>query len=181
MKRSTLFFSVLCLLLALGAATGFAQSAALAVTANKTSVDGVVHPEEYSFTKAFGPVTISANRTAGTLYLALTGTTSGWVALGLGSLKMNGATIFMGFVGDDGKVQFTSQAGRGHSHNNVTAAVVSYAVKTAGDTTTMEIALNANEYVKSGQTALQLIFAIGADKSFASYHSYRNSLSLTLS
>jgi hypothetical protein len=178
MKRSTLSFAVFCLLLALGAAAGFAQS--LAVTTNKTVVDGVVHPDEYSFTQASGPLTLYASRTATTLNLALTGTTSGWVAVGLGSLKMNGATIFMGFVGNDGKVQFKPQAGSGHSHKDTTAAVISYAITTAGDTTTMEISLKASEYVKSGQSSLDLIFAMGEDKSFVSYHSYRGALSLKL-
>lgn len=179
MKPSTLFPAVLCLLLALGAASGFAQS--LAVTTNKTVVDGVVHPDEYSFTQASGPLTLYANRTATTLNLALTGKTSGWVALGLGSLKMNGATIFMGFVGNDGKGQFKTQAGNGHSHTDATAAVISYAIKAEGETTTMEISLNASEYVKSGQASLDLIFAMGGDKSFVSYHSYRSALRLKLS
>ena len=58
--------------------------------------------------------------------------------------------------------------------------MISYAIKTEGDTTTMEIALKANEYVKSGQASLDLIFAMGEDKSFVSYHSYRGSLSLKL-
>jgi hypothetical protein len=178
MKRSILFLVTLSLLLALGAASGFAQS--LAVTANKTVVDGVVHPDEYSFTQASGPLTLYANRTASTLNLALTGKTSGWVAVGLGSLKMNGATIFMGFVGNDGKVQFKPQLGSGHSHKDAAAAVISYAIKSEGDTTTMEIALDAKEYAKSGQAALNLIFAMGEDKSFVSYHSYRSALSLKL-
>jgi hypothetical protein len=179
MKRLTLFLATSCLLLALGAGAAFAQS--LAVTTNATVIDGVVHPEEYSFTKASGPLTLFANRTADTLTLALTGKTSGWVALGLGSLKMNGATIFMGFVGNDGKVQFKPQLGSGHSHADGTAAVISYAIKAEGDTTTMEISLDAKEYAKAGQSSLDLIFAMGKDKSFASYHSYRNALSLTLS
>ncbi|MGA2479544.1 MAG: DOMON domain-containing protein [Spirochaetia bacterium] len=178
MKRSTVFFVALCLLLALGAGTGFAQS--LAVTANKTVVDGVVHPDEYSFTQVSGPLTLYANRTASTLNIALTGKTRGWVAVGLGSLKMNGASIFIGYVGNDGKVQFKPQLGSGHSHKDTSAAVISYAIRTEGDTTTMEIALNANEYVKSGQASLDLIFAMGEDKSFVSYHSYRSSLSLKL-
>jgi hypothetical protein len=176
MKRSRLFFLALCLLLALGAVSGFAQS--LAVTANTTVVDGVVNAGEYSFTKAYGPLTLSASRTDGTLFLALTGTTSGWVALGLGSQKMNGATIFMGFVGDDGKVQFKPQYGSGHSHKDAAAAIISYAIKEAGGTTTIEIALDAKEYLKGN--ALDLIMAMGADKSFVSYHSYRNAVSLKL-
>jgi hypothetical protein len=173
-NRSFRFLSVLCLLLALGAGTLSAQT--LAVTANKTVVDGVVHADEYSFTKAFGPITLSASRSGGTLYLAVQGQTTGWVAVGLGSQKMNGATIFMGFVGDDGKPQFKTQAGAGHSHKDASAAVISSALKTAGGTTTLEIALSEKEYLKGG--ILDLIFAEGADKDFTSYHSSRGSVSL---
>jgi hypothetical protein len=185
MKRSIALMSALLLLFFLGAAAGFAQSGSLAVSTKRTVVDGVVNPAEYSYNQEFGPLTLSANRTAETLYLAVAGKTDGWVAVGLGSLKMNGSTIFMGFVGNNGKAQFKVQAGNGHSHRDApageTATVVSYALKETGGVTTMEIALKSSAYIKSGQSALELIFAVGEDKSFVPYHSYRNSLSLKLS
>jgi hypothetical protein len=184
MKRSTALLSALSLLLLLCAAAGFAQGAGLAVTAAKPVVDGVVHPGEYSFTQQSGPLTLSASRSADTLYLAVTAKTDGWVAVGLGSLKMNGSMIFMGFVGTDGKAQFKPQAGSGHAHKDasvsVSETVISSAIKEADGVTTMEIALKAGAYVKSGQQALELILAVGEDKSFVPYHSYRNSLSLKL-
>ena len=184
MRRSIILISVSALLFALVGAAGFAQSGSLPVSAIKTVVDGVAHPDEYSFSQAFGPLTLSANRTADTLYLAVVGKTSGWVAVGLGSLKMNGSTIFMGFVDGDGKVQFKAQAGAGHSHKDaaksVSDAVISSAITEAGGTTTLEIALKAGGYTTSGQPVLDLILALGGDKSFTGRHSYRGAASLKL-
>ena len=184
MRRLIVLISVSVLLFALVGAAGFAESGSLPVSAMKTVVDGVVHPNEYSFSQAFGPLTLSANRTADTLYLAVAGKTSGWVAVGLGSVKMNGATIFMGFVDGDGKVQFKAQGGTGHSHKDaaksVSDTVISSAITEADGTTTLEIALKAGAYITSGQPALDLIFALGGGKSFMSMHSYRNTTSLKL-
>jgi hypothetical protein len=168
--------------LALVAATGFAQDVGLAVSANKTVVDGTANPTEYSFTKSFGPLVLFASRTADSISFAVVGKTSGWVAVGLGSPKMNGSTIFMGFVGSDGKVQFKPQLGSGHLHANapgeVDTTITAYAIKEAGGVTTLEIALKADAYLAKGQPSLDLIFAIGADKSFAGMHTYRGALSL---
>ena len=98
---------------------------------------------------------------------------------------MNGSTIFMGFVDANGKVQFKPQEGTGHRHVNAASSVedsiVSYQVKEAGGKTTLEIALKAADYIKSGQPTLDLIFAVGDDKSFTPYHSSRGSVSLKLS
>ena len=184
MRRSIVLILASVLLFALVGAAGFAQSGSLPVSAAKTVVDGVVHPDEYSFSQAFGPLTLSANRTADTLYLAVAGKTSGWVAVGLGSLKMNGSTIFMGFVDGDGKVQFKAQAGAGHGHKDaaksVSDTVISASITEAAGTTTLEIALKAGAYITSGQSTLDLIFALGEGKSFTPMHSSRNATSLKL-
>jgi hypothetical protein len=184
MKRQAFFAALVCLFVMLVGPVG-AQDVALAMSTNKTIVDGVVKTGEYSFSKDFGPLTLFANRTADVLTLAVTGSTSGWVAVGLGSLKMNGATIFMGFVDDAGKVQFKPQLGSGHKHGDAAqsadATVISYAIKTAGGKTTLELALKPNVYITKGQTTLDLIFAVGQAKSFIPLHSFRGALSLSLS
>jgi hypothetical protein len=183
MKRSSSRVFMIVVFMTLVASAGFAQQ--LAVSTAKPVVDGVVAEGEYTYVKAFGPVVLSASRTADTLFVAVTGDTSGWVALGLGSLKMNGATIFMGFVDDKGAVQFKPQAAAGHRHSDaekaVAGSVVSYAMKTAGGKTTLELALKAAPYVTGGQSTLDAIFAIGQAKSFLPLHSFRGSTSITLS
>jgi len=178
--------AVLCsfLLLTAVGAVAFSQAKTLAVTTGKVSVDGVVSPDEYSFSQDFDSISVHVKRTADALYLAAVGDSTGWVALGLGSLRMDGATIFMGFVGRDGKVQFKPQAGSGHSHRDVgsevSATIISYAVKEAAGKTTMELALKPAAYIKDGQKDLQLIYAVGTEKSFIPRHMARGALSLAL-
>ena len=183
MRRfSTLFFSFI-LFIALGTAV-FGQAQSLAITTNKTVVDGVVNPGEYSFTVDYGELTLSVNRTADALYLGAVGNTTGWVSVGLGSMKMDGSTMFMGFVGSDGKVKFKPQEGSGHSHKDaggdVSGTIISYAMKESGGKTTLEIALRPAAYVKVGQSALQIIYAEGTEKSFIPRHMFRGALSLPL-
>jgi len=160
------------------------SSTALAVSMKAPVIDGIVNPDEYSYTKDFGPLSLSVNRTADTLSLAVVGVTTGWVGVGTGSQKMNGATIFIGFVDKDGKVQFKPQAGSGHTHQDtaqeVSSSIRTYAMTEAGGKTTLEISLKADAYLKKGQDALDLIFAVGAEDSFSPHHSYRNFMSLKL-
>jgi hypothetical protein len=98
---------------------------------------------------------------------------------------MDGATIFMGFVGEDGKVQFKPQAGSGHKHSDVSDkavadSVISYAIKESKGKTTLEVAVKAETYIQDGQKSLDLIFAIGPAKSFSPYHIFRGSQSVAL-
>ncbi len=182
MKRSSMFSCAVILLLTLVGATGFAQS--LAVTTNKTVIDGAVKADEYSFSKQFDSLTLYANRTKDMLSLAIVGDTTGWVSVGLGSLKMDGATIFMGFMGNDGKAQFKTQAGTGHRHadapKSVADSVSAYAIKEADGKTTLELSLTPAAYIKNGQAALDIIYAVGEEKSFIPRHSSRGALSLKL-
>lgn len=181
-RLSALLFSFV-FALALGTAA-FGEAKALATTTNKTVVDGVVNPAEYSFSQDFGELSLYANRTADALCFGLVGNTTGWVSVGLGSLKMDGSTMFIGFVGSDGKVQFKPQAGSGHSHKDpapdVAASIISYALKEAGGKTTLEIALKPAAYIKAAQSALQVIYAEGTEKSFKPRHMFRGALSIPL-
>ena len=181
MRRNLVLLFSLVLLTALGAAA-FGQS--LATTTNKTVVDGVVNAAEYSYSKTFQGLTLYANRTSDALYLAVVGETTGWVAVGLGSMRMDGSTIFMGFVGSGSKEQFKVQAGSGHSHKeasaDVSATVVSYVLKEAGGKTTLELQLKPDSYLKSGQSSLDTIYAMGTETSFIPRHFMRGAVSIPL-
>ncbi len=171
------------MLLTVGA-VAFGQSETLAVTTNKPVVDGVVNPNEYSFSKDYKDLVLYVSRTADSLYVAVVGNTTGWVAFGLGSLKMDGANIFIGYVQKDGKVQFKPQAGRGHIHRDttqeVTSSIVSYAMKEAGGKTTLEVELKPALYVKAGQATLDMIYAVGTEDSFVPGHMFRGWITLKL-
>jgi len=169
-------------LLAVFGSALFAQDK-LGMSSRKPSVDGVVKPSEYSYSHDFDQqITLYASRTATTLYLAVVGNTSGWVAVGLGQ-KMDGADIFMGFL-KNGKASFKAQVGSGHRHADAPAevsdTVESYSLKESGGKTTLEVALKASPYIKAGQSTLDLIFAMGDQGNFTQYHSYRNLTSLAL-
>jgi hypothetical protein len=183
MKRPRILPLVLTAVLVFVGAEGFAQT--LAVGTAKPEVDGVVKAGEYAVQKDYGSMQISLSRTADTLFVAAVGGTTGWIAVGLGSVKMEGATIFMGFVGEDGKVQFKPQAGSGHKHSDVSDkavadSVISYAIKESKGKTTLEVAVKAETYIQDGQKSLDLIFAIGPAKSFSPYHIFRGSQSVAL-
>src|SRR5208337_4349881 len=82
-------------------------------------VDGSVTPGEYSRSLSLvdGSVTVSWQADAsGGLYVAVSAPTTGWVGLGLGSVVMDGAHIFMGYV-KDGTPVFSEQVGVGHGHS----------------------------------------------------------------
>jgi len=183
-KRFSSAFTVLLALFVTVGTVSFAQTKTVAITTNQTTVDGVVNAAEYSFSQDFGQMTVYVNRTADALYLAVVGTTKGWVAIGLGSLRMDGSTIFMGYVDSKGKVSFKPQEGQGHTHldagQTVESTVISSAMKEDGGKTTLEVALKPASYIKAGQTELDLIYAQGSDDSFTPRHMFRGSLALKL-
>jgi hypothetical protein len=160
------------------------RSAAPAAAAAAPVIDGAVAPGEYAYTKDFGQLAFSMSRTADTLFLAVAGRTAGWVAVGTGSQRMDGATIFIGFVDKDGKVQLKPQVGQGHSHSDTAQAVAdtvaASAMRESGGVTTLEIALKSSAYVATGQDSLSLILAVGPDDSFSPRHSFRTALSVPL-
>jgi hypothetical protein len=183
MQKKNLVITLLAVSLAFVAMAGFAQDK-LAVGTAAPVVDGVVASGEYALQKDYGQMQISLSRTADTLFVAAVAATKGWIAVGLGSPRMDGSAIFMGFVGEDGKVQFASQTGAGHRHSDAAKAVadsvVSYSIKESGGKTTLEVALKAAGYVKAGQSALDLIYAIGPQKSFSPYHTFRGVAKIAL-
>ena len=160
------------------------SSTGLGIRSSAPAVDGVVNPGEYASTKDLGSITLSVSRTVDRLFLAVVGKTSGWVAVGTGSQRMDGAVIFIGFVDKGGKVQLAPQAGQGHSHKdttqNVADTVAASAMREAAGATTLEIALKSDAYVAKGQDSLDLIVAVGADDSFTARHTSRSGLSIQL-
>jgi hypothetical protein len=177
MKRSFRFILIAVLLTGVGVLS-FAQG--LAVGTAKPVVDGVIDAAQYGYTQDFGQMTLYFQRTADTLYVGVVGKTAGWVAVGLDSMKMDAAPIFMGFV-QDGKAQFTTQMGRGHSHQEAaTSSVISYAMKEQGGTTVLEVALKASQYIAADQKELDAIYAIGPAKNFSAYHSFRGAMKVPL-
>ncbi len=159
----------------------FAQS--LGVSDKEPTIDGVTGAGEYGYVKEFGAVTVFLQRTKDTLSIAVAGKTSGWVAIGLDSSRMDSAVIFMGFAAD-GKPQFTAQIGSGHGHGDAdaqtAASVISYAVKEAGGKTVLELKVKSSPYIPAGGKELNIIYAMGSTDSFSPPHSFRGTAQVPL-
>jgi hypothetical protein len=146
------------------------------------TVDGVSAASEYTATAEIGKTKLSLARDKDNLYVSITGETTGWLSVGFGSLKMDGALLFIGFVSADGKAQGKIQKGTSsHTHADAASdALVQFAMKEAGGMTTLELVLKASSVIANGATSLPIVWAVGTSDSFSALHKARGSLTLTL-
>jgi len=168
MKRLVAFAVILMLVVPAGWL--LAQSASLAKTTTAPKVDGTLNAKEYSYTLQQPSVQLGMSWVDDTLYVAVTGQTTGWVAVGLGSPRMDGAVLYLGFVAD-GKGQMKVQQGTGHRHGDTSSDTpTQFALKEANGQTTMELALKADGFIAASQNKLDVILAYGTADSFNSMH-----------
>jgi len=144
------------------------------------TADGVVNPGEYSMTTDRNGMRLGLSLSAdgSTLYAAIEAPTTGWVSVGLGSLKMNGA--FMVLAYDNAGEAFVSEetgAGYGHKPNTVKRLSAS-AVKEAGASTTLEFAVPAAGLADA--RTVKLILAYGKKDDRSSKHSKYASVELPI-
>jgi hypothetical protein len=173
--------AVLPLLILLIAASAAAQGT---LTLNQVTtlprVDGVVSPHEYSLTARTEGMEMDLTWTTDTLYIAVSGPTTGWVAVGLGSTDMDGAVMYVGFVTGD-SMQLKVQQGVRHGHQDIgTNAPQQHLLREAGGQTTLELALRAMDFVSGGQKRLDFILAMGGSDSFLSMHKARAGITVSL-
>ena len=180
--RNSRYLVLLMFLVLTALAAAQDRSLTLATSTSVPTVDGVVGAGEYGAVLELTRVSISMSRSADTLSIAIGATTRGWVAIGLGSNRMDGATIFMGYVGNDGKLQLKPQRGSGHTHADVTTdALIASAGKEANGRTTIELRLKASSFIAKDQKELIGIVATGNGDSFVSMHSFRSTWTAKLS
>jgi len=181
MKKIMLVISLITFAFAgfsLGAQT---QNVVLPLGTVKSTINGVIGASEYPVTTEAVKIKVWLSRTADTVYIAISADTTGWVAVGFGSLKMNGALILIGFVGSDGKAQLKLQKGSGHTHGDVESdALIQFAMKEEGGKTVLEAALKAASIIGKDAKELPMIVAFGGADSFVSPHSGRSPLSVKL-
>jgi hypothetical protein len=160
------------------AAAGFAQQ--LSVSQSGVKIDGTVTDKEYALTLPLGRMTVYLNRTADTLDMAITAPTTGWVALGFGSDRMDGASLFLGTV-QDGKAALSQQRGVGHGHREVSAPLaVDYAMTEDKGSTTLEMAFKAADAISAGQRQLMVLAAYGSSDTITAYHTARDRVTVSL-
>ena len=181
MKKIIAALCVSAFLLAAFSASAQAKPLVLPVAEAWVEVDGVAGATEYAATAEAGKMKLRMSRDAETVYAGFSGETTGWVAVGFGSWKMDGSLMFIGFVGKDGKTQLKIQKGSGQSHRDVESdAMIEFAMKEEGGVTTLELALKASSLFRSGATDLPVIFAMGGSDSFISPHRARSALQVKL-
>ncbi len=181
MKKTLRVLSIIAFAFAGFTASAQAANPALALGTVKPTLDGVVQASEYSVVIETGKQTIWLSRTADTLYVAASADTAGWVSVGFGSLKMDGALMLLGFVGADGKAQLKLQKGSGHSHGDVQSdALVQFAMKEQGGKTVLEAALKASSIIGKDATSLPMIWAFGGGDNFSSLMQARGWLTVDL-
>jgi hypothetical protein len=166
------------LLCAAAAVAGFAQK--LPGSSPAATVDGVIAANEYALVVPLDTATLYATRTADTLFLALEAQTTGWVALGAGSAKMDQAWIYIGYVTGDQAV-LAPQQGAGHGHKDASGAPqVKYKLGEREGRTTLELAFRSADLIASGQTELACLVAYGSADNLSSYHAFRRAVTIQL-
>ena len=165
-------------LLSLGLTLASAQK--LPITPSSVKVDGLISEKEYALTVLLDKMTLLVTRTADTLHLGLSAQTKGWVALGFGSDRMDGARFFIGTV-SDGTVSLSQQFGSGHSHKEVSDNLaIDYAIVEGSGRTTLEIALKTSDVISVGQTELTILASFGSTDKITAYHSSRERFTFQL-
>ncbi|MBP7095248.1 MAG: hypothetical protein KBC36_04060 [Spirochaetia bacterium] len=155
-------------LLALAAGVSAAQTAPL---------DGAVADGEYAIIREASGMRLGfrLSADASTLFASVTVRGTGWVALGFGSPKMDGARMVLAYV-KDGTAQFTEDLGKGWTHAPTEPFALARAATEKDGWTTLEVALPAGAFLK-GPT-LEVIAAWGRNDDFRTKHSGRTSLSV---
>ncbi|MGA2480321.1 MAG: hypothetical protein ABSG63_16350 [Spirochaetia bacterium] len=167
-------------LLLLASLSAAAQGLTLGQTKTAPTVDGVIGDGEYAQSMESGSMKLSLSWVGDALFIAVSGQTSGWVAVGLGSPKMNDAVMYIG-AADSGKGQLKVQKGAGHRHADVdTPAPSSYALREAGGQTVMELSVPASAFIAAGQKQLDVIYAMGGAKVLSSMHKARYAAQVSL-
>ena len=132
--------------------------------------DGILKQDEYAQLDTYQDMRLgrSVSTDGKTLYFALEAPTSGWVSIGLGSDRMDGAFMILAY--DDGTNAIVSeQTGTGHRHQpNATKKLLTSAVKETSGKTVLEFSLPATEY--AGTSSLKMLMAYGKQDNFTSIH-----------
>lgn len=161
---------VLCVLLSVVLVSAALAAQNLEYATGPITVDGIAGPNEYPNSVLVNGIrlfsALSPDRQ--TLYLTVTAPTSGWVAVGPGASRMNGAFLVLGY--HDGKAAFVREdTGRGWSHtpNREQVALASGVVEADG-LTHMEVALPAARWLVS--PVLEVMVAYGPRDNFTGKH-----------
>lgn len=143
-------------------------------------MDGTLQEGEYPSQIELAKMRVSVGYQGKTLYMALEGETGGWVALGLGSSRMNQADMIIGFV-LRGLPTLREQKGIFHGHRDTEDMKLQAWGMTEEDdpvTTVMELQLPLDDDWLTRDGRIQTILAIGNRDNLRSMHSWYDRLVL---
>lgn len=153
--------------------------ASLSPSQKTPKIDGAIEAGEYEYTTKINGMNVSA--TLGLdekLYVAVEAPTSGWVALGTGSLVMSGSRLYFGAV-RDGRPTFSEMTAAGHGAVPAKSTIaLSWAVNSSGGSTRLELAVPSREAMSDG--VIKIIFSYAASPDFRVKHRARGALSFTI-
>ena len=160
------------------APSAFAQK--LPPVSPAATLDGVIADKEYALTIPLDKLTLHASRTADTLFVAVQAESSGWVAFGVGSAKMDNAWIYIGYLEGEQAV-FAAERGAGKGHKEAAdAPKVQCRLGERDGRTVLELSFPAADVIAAGQSELACIVAYGKGDDLKSYHALRRSVRLSL-
>jgi len=152
MKRSTLL--ALAALLLVVVAPLVAQTPA-------PVADGILGQNEYvvSFDKLGMKLGFTLSVDRSTVYVAVQAPTSGWVSAGLGSTRMNGTYMVLGFDAA-GKTVISEETGTRNGHTTNSASILkTKAVKEASGRTTLEFSVPAAKFLKGDNIDMMIAYS----------------------
>jgi len=152
---------------------------AASVWAQTPVANGILGANEYAKTETKSGITVAASLSPDgtTLYLAVRARTTGWVAIGTGSQRMDSAFMALAYVAGSTQT-ITEETGKGVSHSVNTGKLLTASfVAEADGFTTLEIALPAAGFVRD--KTVELIAAYGNQDNRTSMHRARASFRLT--
>jgi hypothetical protein len=150
----------------------FALLGTIAAWAQDPVVDGTVNSSEYQYVQSRDGMNLGAKLSADgkTLFLSVSAKTTGWVSVGTGSAKMDGAFMVIAYIAG-GIPNYLYDLGKGHSHQATSPSGVTAKVVETAAGTTLEVSLPAAQYVKAG--VADIIVAYGRQDEVRGRHAGR--------
>lgn len=155
----------------------------LTITDHHPNIDGRVTKSEYSLSIDIKDGKIFLSRNNNNLFAAIKAKTSGWVAMGFNSLKMNNADIIIGYVDSHNKI-IKTQKGAGRKHKD---SYIPYLLKSAihekDGSTTLEVELKIGNNVNAlpiNNETFNMITAYGSKDDLKSYHRFRKVITINI-
>jgi hypothetical protein len=175
------FFIILLVSFILSPLSSFSEEV-LSISGDTAVVDGAIDENEYSCQVSLDKdsMILYLNLNEEKLSVAVEAETTGWIGVGFNSLRMNGSVILIGYV-EGTETAFRLEIGKGHAHSNLSRDdVLGYSLTEKDGRTVMEAELTSGNYIRPGQSELNVILAYGGKDSFRAMHRFRTSVKVKL-